>query len=43
MALTSRLVSPRSDHRTVPNLKYSFAAAHNRVLTGGGGREVTAP
>jgi oxalate decarboxylase len=35
------LVPPRSDHGTVPNLKYSFAAAHNRVLTGGWAREVT--
>jgi oxalate decarboxylase len=36
------LVPPRSDHGTVPNLKYSFAAAHNRVLSGGWAREVTA-
>jgi oxalate decarboxylase len=35
------LVPPRSDHGTVPNLKYSFAAAHNRVLSGGWAREVT--
>jgi oxalate decarboxylase len=36
------LVPPRSDHGTIPNLKYSFAAAHNRVLSGGWAREVTA-
>jgi oxalate decarboxylase len=35
------LVPPRTDHGTVPNLKYSFAAAHNRVLSGGWAREVT--
>jgi oxalate decarboxylase len=35
------LIPPRSDHGTVPNLKYSFAAAHNRVLSGGWAREVT--
>jgi oxalate decarboxylase len=35
------LVPPRSDHGTVPNLKYSFAAAHTRVLSGGWAREVT--
>jgi oxalate decarboxylase len=37
----SLLVPPRSDHGTVPNLKFSFAAAHNRVLSGGWAREVT--
>lgn len=36
-----QLVAPRTDAGTVPNLKYSFAAAHNRVLTGGWAREVT--
>jgi oxalate decarboxylase len=35
------LVAPRTDHGTVPNLKFSFAAAHNRVLSGGWAREVT--
>jgi oxalate decarboxylase len=35
------LVPPRTDHGTVPNLKFSFAAAHNRVLSGGWAREVT--
>ncbi|MCW2963294.1 MAG: oxalate decarboxylase [Actinomycetia bacterium] len=38
----SLLVPPRTDHGTVPNLKYSYAAAHNRVLSGGWAREVTA-
>jgi oxalate decarboxylase len=37
----SLLVPPRTDHGTVPNLKYSYAAAHNRVLSGGWAREVT--
>jgi oxalate decarboxylase len=37
----SLLVPPRSDHGTVPNLKFSYAAAHNRVLAGGWAREVT--
>jgi oxalate decarboxylase len=32
---------PRTDSGTVPNLKYSFAAAHNRLLPGGWAREVT--
>jgi oxalate decarboxylase len=35
------LVSPRTDARTVPNLRYSFSAAHNRLLPGGWAREVT--
>ncbi len=35
------LVSPQTDHGTVPNLKFSFALARNRVLTGGWSREVT--
>src|SRR5689334_10444898 len=35
------LVSPQTDHGTIPNLKFSFAAARNRVLTGGWAREVT--
>jgi oxalate decarboxylase len=34
--------APRTDAGTIPNLKYSFAAAHNRVLSGGWAREVTA-
>ena len=36
------LVPPETDSGTIPNLKYSFAAAHNRLLTGGWAREVTA-
>jgi oxalate decarboxylase len=36
------LVSPQTDEGTIPNLKFSFAAARNRVLTGGWAREVTA-
>jgi len=34
-------VSPRTDSGTLPNLKFSFAAARNRVLSGGWAREVT--
>jgi oxalate decarboxylase len=37
----SLLVPPRSDHGTIPNLKFSYAAAHNRILSGGWAREVT--
>jgi oxalate decarboxylase len=37
----SLLVPPWSDHGTVPNLKFSYAAAHNRVVSGGWAREVT--
>lgn len=37
----SILTPPRTDSGTVPNLKYSFAAAHNRLLSGGWAREVT--
>lgn len=36
------LVSPQTDEGTIPNLKFSFAAARNRILTGGWAREVTA-
>jgi oxalate decarboxylase len=36
------LASPRTDSGTIPNLKFSFAAARNRLLTGGWAREVTA-
>jgi oxalate decarboxylase len=35
------LASPSTDSRTVPNLKFSFAEAHNRLLPGGWAREVT--
>jgi oxalate decarboxylase len=35
------LASPHTDAGTMPNLKFSFAAARNRLLTGGWAREVT--
>jgi oxalate decarboxylase len=35
------LSSPYTDSGTIPNLKFSFAAARNRLLTGGWAREVT--
>jgi oxalate decarboxylase len=35
------LASPDTDAGTIPNLKFSFAAARNRLLTGGWAREVT--
>src|SRR5260370_5114676 len=36
------LMSPSTDSGTIPNLKFSFAAARNRITPGGWGREVTA-
>jgi oxalate decarboxylase len=36
------LASPRTDAGTIPNLKFSFSAAHNRLAPGGWAREVTA-
>jgi len=33
--------APDTDAGSMPNLKFSFAAAHNRLLTGGWAREVT--
>ncbi|MGH7922665.1 MAG: cupin domain-containing protein, partial [Candidatus Dormibacteraceae bacterium] len=36
------IAAPETDSGTVPNLKFSFAAAHNRILSGGWAREVTA-
>jgi oxalate decarboxylase len=36
-----QLAAPATDHGTVPNLKFSFAAAHHRLATGGWAREVT--
>jgi oxalate decarboxylase len=36
------LASPDTDAGTIPNLKFSFAAARNRITPGGWGREVTA-
>ena len=38
----SLLRSPYTDAGTVPNLKFSFSDARNRLLTGGWSREVTA-
>jgi oxalate decarboxylase len=35
------LASPYTDAGTIPNLKFPYAQARNRVLTGGWGREVT--
>src|SRR5947209_6908874 len=35
------LVPPYTDAGTVPNLKFPYAQARNRVLTGGWAREVT--
>jgi oxalate decarboxylase len=35
------LVSPYTDAGTIPNLKFPYAQARNRVLSGGWGREVT--
>lgn len=36
------LASPNTDSGTVPNLKFSFSDARNRLLSGGWSREVTA-
>jgi oxalate decarboxylase len=35
------LASPYTDAGTIPNLKFSFSSARNRLLTGGWAREVT--
>ena len=35
------IVPPQTDSGTVPNLRFSFDAAHNRLLPGGWAREVT--
>ncbi|HEX8007106.1 MAG TPA: cupin domain-containing protein, partial [Trebonia sp.] len=35
------LASPYTDSGTIPNLKFSFSAARNRLITGGWSREVT--
>ena len=35
------VASPDTDAGTIPNLKFSFAAAHNRLAPGGWAREVT--
>src|SRR5260370_6640024 len=36
------LTSPSTDAGTIPNLKFSFAAARNRITAGGWGRGITA-
>jgi oxalate decarboxylase len=36
-----QLASPYTDNGTIPNLKFSFATARNRLITGGWAREVT--
>jgi len=36
------LASPETDNGTIPNLKFSFATARNRITPGGWAREVTA-
>ena len=35
------LVPPVTDHGTMPNMRYSFSDAHNRMEEGGWAREVT--
>jgi oxalate decarboxylase len=35
------LVPPATDHGTLPNLKFSFSMAHNRLQDGGWARQVT--
>ena len=35
------LASPDTDAGTIPNLKFSFSTARNRLLTGGWSREIT--
>src|SRR6266852_5359473 len=35
------LASPYTDSGTIPNLKFSYAAARTRLVTGGWAREVT--
>lgn len=35
------LIPPKTDHGTIPNLKFSFADAHNRLEPGGWARQVT--
>jgi oxalate decarboxylase len=35
------LRAPATDHGTVPNLRFSFSDAHNRLEDGGWAREVT--
>lgn len=37
----SLLLPPPTDHGSMPNLKFSFSQAHNRIEDGGWAREVT--
>lgn len=37
----NQMAAPSTDAGTIPNLKFPYAAAHNRVLSGGWAREVT--
>ena len=37
----SRLAPPKTDHGTLPNLKWSFADCHNRLQPGGWARQTT--
>jgi oxalate decarboxylase len=36
-----RLAPPRTDHGTLPNLKWSFADCHNKLEEGGWARQTT--
>jgi oxalate decarboxylase len=36
-----QMEAPTTDAGTIPNLKFPYAAAHNRILSGGWAREVT--
>ena len=38
---THRLAPPKTDHGTMPNLRFSFADVHNRLQPGGWARQVT--
>src|SRR5208282_1150136 len=38
---TDRLAPPKTDHGTMPNLRFSFADVHNRLQPGGWARQVT--
>src|ERR1700744_3153850 len=37
----SLMLPPETDAGTIPNLKFGYAQARNRVLSGGWGREIT--
>ncbi len=38
---TSRLAPPKTDHGTMPNLRWSFADSHNKIEPGGWARQTT--